>query len=337
LDFSKEKMDSDQGEKNNADEEEILHPSVTSAVAAAIAAAVANSRRARLFGGNGGGGEDSFPSPPRVQRVKPAALSPLLPSSPLTGSQHESSSSSLSSSSSPSSVVRHTKRAKRQGGGDVADVIDDDRNNNNDDDVGGGLSATPSSSSSSTQLLSSSATSLGTPSKRTFLPSTSYTDRIAPGWQEEEADQDSDVDDRLASARAWRLTPPPPSFCLADASMMRFWTENLNKFSHIYAFDPAFPGKDLLPPGADGPVDDGIDVLGGIARGLNSSSSWKVFISFQPPRVWQRKGLRNAKCVQRVTNMAMRVSYEQKTCFVYLKDESCGDVIQVTEDSVWRS
>jgi hypothetical protein len=120
--------------------------------------------------------------------------------------------------------------------------------------------------------------------------------------------------------------------------MTQFWTENLNKFTHIYAFDPAFPGKDLLPPGAGGPIDDGVDVLGGIARGLNLSSSWKVFISFQPPRVWQRKGLQNARCVQRITQMSMRVSNERKTCYVYLKDESCGDVIQIVEDTVsWRN
>jgi hypothetical protein len=332
LDFSKVKMEKVQGDDHNVDDDHSKqNQSVTAAVAAAIAAAVANSRSSRTSGvnqGGGGGDEDeSLPSPPRIARVKPLTLTSSLPTA---FSQHPITSSSSSSSSSSTSIVSLHKKAKRQGG-DIADIVDEN------DHVPSPVSPLPHLPSSSLVLPQHPLPVTQTPSKRSS-GTASYSDCIVPGWQEEEAEEDSEVEDRLESDRAWRVTPPPPSFCLADASMTQFWTENLNKFTHIYAFDPAFPGKDLLPPGAGGPIDDGVDVLGGIARGLNLSSSWKVFISFQPPRVWQRKGLQNARCVQRITQMSMRVSNERKTCYVYLKDESCGDVIQIVEDTVsWRN
>ena len=65
------------------------------------------------------------------------------------------------------------------------------------------------------------------------------------------------------------------------------------------------------------PLAPGAVVLGGIARGLNTIQ-WQVLISFQPPDVWQRKGLVSFKLVHKVTGMAMRVSGEEKTAFVYV-------------------
>ena len=117
------------------------------------------------------------------------------------------------------------------------------------------------------------------------------------------------------------VAAPAPTFEQADASVPAFWATPLARsLTHVYAFDPAFPGKDIGPahPRAAEP---GFDVLGGIARGLNSAGAWQVLLSFQPPRVWAAKGLRDARLVERVTGMSMRVSGEQKTAYVYRRVE----------------
>ena len=83
-------------------------------------------------------------------------------------------------------------------------------------------------------------------------------------------------------------------------------------------FDPVFVGA--RTDGLDCnnlPLAPGVDVLGGIARGLNTIQ-WQVLIFFQPPDVWQRKGLVSFKLVHKVTGMAMRDSGEEKTAFVYV-------------------
>ena len=113
---------------------------------------------------------------------------------------------------------------------------------------------------------------------------------------------------------------PAPTFELADASLPAWWNSpRARALTHIYAFDPAFPGKDI-GPGHPRAAEPGFDVLGGIARGLNRSPAWRVLISFQPPRVWAFKGLRDARLAERVTGMSMRVSCEQKTAFVYVRE-----------------
>ena len=114
---------------------------------------------------------------------------------------------------------------------------------------------------------------------------------------------------------------PPPSFELADASLPAYWrTPRARGFTHVYAFDPAFPGARIGPehPRAREP---GFDVLGGIAAGLNAAGAWRVLLSFQPPRVWALKGLRDARLAERVTGMTMRVSGECKTAYVYLREK----------------
>jgi SAM-dependent methyltransferase len=298
----------------NSDDSNTDPEGVADAVAAAIAAAVKSSRN-----GTGkliGDGHDESCSPPRINRIKPLNLTVSAKSlAQMNSSTKTSTSFSLDKDD---SFIQEQKKMKRHDGDSVKD------------------SSSPSPLSSSSRHRTPPTVSSTPVRPRTM----SVVDKISPGWQEEEAEEDSEVDDKIASSLAFKRTPPPPSFCLADASLKKFWIENMNKFTHIYAFDPAFPGKDLLPPSADGPsIDDGIDVLGGIASGLNSSTSWKVLISFQPPRVWQRKGLLNARCVQRVTQMHMRVSGESKTCFVYLRDETCGNEIQVADDLLsiqWR-
>ena len=113
---------------------------------------------------------------------------------------------------------------------------------------------------------------------------------------------------------------PLPCFIRADAAKGAFWTAYRNRFTHVYAFDPAFPGKDWHPEDRERP--EGEDVLLGIARGLNSCDSWQVFMSFQPPHVWSFKGLKHARLVERIQSMHMRVSHESKTAYVYLRDPS---------------
>ena len=62
-------------------------------------------------------------------------------------------------------------------------------------------------------------------------------------------------------------------------------------------------------------------MLGGVAAGLNKAGAWRVLLSFQPPQVWARKGLRHARLAERVTGMQMRVSGEAKTAYVYVREE----------------
>ena len=114
---------------------------------------------------------------------------------------------------------------------------------------------------------------------------------------------------------------PEPTFEQADASLPKYWkTARARSFTHVYAFDPAFPGKSIAP-GHPRAREPGFDVLGGIAAGLNHAAAWQVLMSFQPPRVWAAKGLRHARLAERVTGMSMRVSGEQKTAYVYVREE----------------